>query len=531
MYKDVNFGLNARDKIVKGVNVVADAVATTLGPRGMNVIFEESSFPTITKDGVTVAQQVFLEDKLENMGVMMAREAAENTNREAGDGTTSTVVLLRDIVNAGHKYVATGMNPILIKRGMEAALQQAIKGVDKHKKAITTYEEKEQVATISANNDKEIGEMIAKVIDETGIHGIVTVTNSNSIETEVEYVRGTKLDRGYASHLFINNGKNLTSELDDPIVILTTDKITMESQLIEVIQSMLKAGKRKMLLIAGAIEGPAVAFLTQNHLLGKFTCIPVAMPSFGDYQRDLFYDLAAATGATVLGDEEPVKLSDGNVEHAGVCDNVIVGREYTIITGANGDVGSRIEEAKTLLKNEKDTFKIDHIKKRLGRLNGSVANIKVGGASETEQTEKKYRIEDALNATKSAVEDGVVEGGGTALLRASKFVELKNKENFNDEYIAGFNIVKNTMRAPLAQILKNAGEPADAIIDKVYNGKLGYNALSNKYENLFNSGVIDPAKCVKNELTNAVATAGILLTSNVAITIKPEDGCNNNSSK
>jgi len=445
--------------------------------------------------------------------------------------TTSTVVLLRDIVNAGHKYIATGMNPILIKRGMEAALEQAIEGVDKKKKKISSYDEKEQVATISANNDTEIGTMIAKVVEETGTNGIVTVTNSNSIDTEVEYVKGTRLDKGYASHLFINNGKNLTAELDDPTIILTTDKISMESQLIELIQKLLQAGKRKMILIAGAIEGPAVAFLTQNHLLGKFTCIPVGMPSFGDYQRDLFYDLAAATGATVLGDEESVKLSDGGADNVGTCTNVIVSRDYTVFTGATGDVTSRIDEANALLDAEKDTFRIDHIKKRLGRLNGSVANIKVGGASETEQTEKKYRIEDALNATRSAVEDGVVEGGGTALLRAGGLMELKDKENFNDEYIAGFNIVKNTMQAPLAQILKNAGEPADAIIDKVLNGKKGYNALTNEYENLFDVGVIDPAKCVKNELTNAVATAGILLTSNVAITVKTKDGDSDNNSR
>jgi len=521
MYKEIKFNNDARVKILEGVNIVADAVATTLGPRGNTVIFEESLYPTITKDGVTVSQQILLEDKFQSMGAMMAREAAENTNREAGDGTTSTVVLLRGIANEGHKYITAGMNPILIKRGMDEALIQAIDIIDGNKKEVTSIDERVQIATISANNDPEIGQMIADVIEETGTNGIVTVTNSNSMETEVEYVKGTKLDRGYSSHMFITNRKRLSAEMANPIIILTTDKINMESQLIKILQSLLEAGKREFILVGGTVEGPALAFLTQNHLLGKFTCIPVSMPSFGDYQRDLFYDLAALTGATVLGEEESTKLKDGKLSDCGIAENVIVTRDSTIFTGANGDIKTRVDEVKALISKYKDLFIIEQLKKRLGRLNGSIANIKVGGSSETEQTEKKYRIEDALNSTKSAVEDGIIEGGGTALLKASSSMLMDN--DISEEQKAGWKIVVASMELPCKQIMENSGLPADAIIAKIKEDGIGYNALTNKYEDLYESGVIDPVRCVKKELSNAVATAGTLLTSSVAIALKPND--------
>lgn len=523
-YKEIKFNEDARKKILKGVNTVADAVSVTLGPRGRNVIFAESSYPTVTKDGVTVAQQVTLKNAFENMGAMIAREAAENTNREAGDGTTTTLVLLKAIVNEGHKYITTGMNPILIKRGMDAALKQALGLIEK--KEVTSTKEKEQIAIISANNDVELGKMISEVIDQVGTDGVVTVTNSNTMKTEVEYVKGTKLDKGYASHMFITDRKRLSANVEKPKIILTTDKVSLEGQLIDIIQSLVLSGERNLVLIAPAIEGSALAFLTQNHLLGKFTCIPIDMPSFGDYQKDLFYDLAALTNAQVLGEEEPIKLKDGTVENCGTAEIVIADRNMTIITGATGNIDKRIEEVKALLKDEKDIFKIEKLKERLGKLNGSIANIKVGGASETEQTEIKYRIEDALNSTKSAIKDGIVEGGGTALLRASK--TLLFGPDTNEEYIAGWNIVKKAMEMPTKQILLNAGLPADAIIAEIKKGFLGYNALNNKYEDFYKKGIIDPLKCVKEELTNAVATAGILLTNECAIVTKQDDSNSNN---
>jgi len=514
MHKDLLFGEDARRKIVKGVNKVADAVASTLGPKGMNVIFEESIYPTITKDGVTVAQQVFLEDKFENMGVMIAREAAENTNRSAGDGTTSTVVLLRAIVNEGHKYISTGMNPILVKRGMDAALKDVLVELDNSSKKITTPEEKKQIATISANNDGELGELISTVIEKTGTNGVITVTNSSSLDTEVEYVNGTKLERGYESHMFINNRKRLSAEIEHPAVIITTDRVVLQAQLIPLIQSLINAGKKQMLLLAGAIEGSAISFLVQNHLLGKFSCIPVVMPSFGDYQKDLMYDLADLTGATVIGEEESVSLEKATAEQAGHCESVIVYRDSTIVSGGQGDGSKRVEEVKALLEKEKDLFRIDRLKERLGKLTGSIANIKVGGASETEQTEVKYRIEDALNATKAAIDEGIVEGGGTALLRASDKLATDSQ---NKEYAAGYDIIKKAMQMPAIQILRNAGLSAEAITAKIKDGDKGYNVLTDSYEDFYKTGIIDPVKGVKNEITNAVATAGILLTSDVAI--------------
>lgn len=513
--KEILFNEKARKKIVDGVNIVADAVTSTLGPKGNNVIFEESTYPTITKDGVTVAQQISLEDKFENMGAMMAREAAENTNREAGDGTTSTVALLRAIVNEGNKYITAGMNPILLKRGMDIALKDVLGEIDKQVRKIKTDEEKLSIATISTNNDTELGKLIAEVIEKTGVNGVVTVTTSSSLKTEVEYVQGTKLDRGYASHYFINNGKRLQAEMENPAIIITTDKVVMQSQLVDIIQDLLRVGKRNILLLADKIEGQALAFLTQNHLLGKFTCIPVELPSFGHYQRDIVKDIATLTGAIVLGEEEAKRLSDGRVEDTGTCENVIVGMRHTILQGADGDVSENIEEVKALLKEEKDLFNKEKLKERLGKLTGSIANIKVGGASETDQTEIRYRIEDALNATKSAIEDGIVEGAGIALLKVG--VALSPEKIIGKEQVAGYDIVKDALRAPSKKILENAGLSADAILAKIIELDKGYNVLTDEYANLHEIGIIDPARCVKQEIINAVATAGIILTASVAI--------------
>jgi len=519
MYKEILFNADARNKILKGVQIVGDAVASTLGPRGQNVIFEESSFPTITKDGVTVAREIFLKDKFENMGVMIAREAAENTNRIAGDGTTTTIVLLRSIFEEGHKAVASGMNPILIKRGMDFALEQVIKLLDKQTKKITTAKERLQIATISANNDIDIGKLIVDVLDKVGVDGTITVTNSNSLKTEIEYVNGTKLNQGYQSHIYINDPKHLAAVSQEPKIIICTDDITMQAQLVPIIQRLLNQSERNIVLLANSISGQALAFLIQNYLQGKFSCIPVKLPSFGDYQKDLVYDLAQLTGATVLGKEEAKKLEDGDLINCGTCESVIIDRTQTILAGALGDVKGKIEEVKALLKDEKDEYRKDKLKIRLGRLTGSIANIKVGGASESEQTEIKYRIEDALNATKSAIEEGVVEGGGMALLKCIEDIDLGvNMESEDKEFIEGIKIVKRALTKPLQKIADNGGVSGEAVVGKILDHGLGYNALINKYEDLFKAGIIDPKKVVRNEIQNAVATAGILLTNNCAIT-------------
>ncbi len=522
MNKILLFGQDAREKIKKGVNVLADAVASTLGPRGQNVIFEEGrgSIPVITKDGVTVAQQVSLEDSFENMGNLIAREAAENTNREAGDGTTTTIVLLREIFNEGYKAITAGMNPVLLKRGMDEALKEIVSNLDKQAKKITTDGQKEQVAIISANNDSEMGKMIASVIKEVGQDGVVTVSSSNNLKTEVEYIKGTKLNSGYESHLFMNDQRTLSAVMNDPEIIITTERVTMSSQISPIIQKCLAAGKKNMVLFADVIEGQALVFLVQNYLQGKFTCVPVKTPSYGGYQRDLIYDLAALTEATVLGQQDAKRMEDAELTDLGNAKTVIIGRESTIISGADGNIKNRIKEAKALLAEEKDIFKKEKLRQRLGRLNGKIANIRVGGASDSEQLEIRYRVEDAVNATRSAIEEGIVEGGGVALLRAYLFIG--GKETGTKEEQEGYRIIVESLKAPLRKIVENGGLAGDSVVAKVLEGKLGYNALTNKYEDLFKTGIIDPKKVVRNEIINAVATAGILLTSGCAIAIQPE---------
>lgn len=517
MNKKIKFDEDLRKKIIKGVDIVAKAVGSTLGPKGRNVAFEEVMYPTITKDGVTVAQQISLEDKFENMGVMLAREAAENTNREAGDGTTTTIVLLQAIIKEGYKMISSGMNPILIKRGMDDALLQVLAQLNPKK--IETDKQKLNIATISANNDKEVGKMISEVIDKVGVNGIITVSNSNFLKTEVEYLKGTKLNSGFISPIFINDHKKLSIILEQPTLIISRDDILMEAQLIPVLQKLLEAGKNKIVLFANKIEGSALQFLIRNFLQGKFICIPVQLPSFGGYQQDLVYDLAKLVEADVIGNEDAISLNEVKIENLGIVEKIIINRTQTILSGGKGDISERIKETEALLKDEKDIFNKEQLKNRLGRLTGSIANIKAGGASESEQMELRYRIEDALNATKSAIEDGIVEGGGIALLRCQNLITNIEK---GEEYNIGINIVKKALEAPLKRIVDNGGQSGEAVVERIKGSKIGYNALINKYEDLFVSGVIDPVKVVRNEIINSVATAGILMTANVGIINKIE---------
>ena len=529
MFKEILFGQNSREKILKGVSTLNKAVSSTLGPRGQNVSIEEGSSPTITKDGVTVARQIFLKDKFENMGVMLAQKAAEDTNREAGDGTTSTITLLNAILTEGHKAVAAGMNPILIKRGMDAALKKVVKLLKKQSKEIKTAEEKKQIATISANNDSEIGELVSKVIEKTGIDGVVTIINSNSIETEVEYVEGTKLNSGLLVPIFMNNRKNLSVEMNKPEIIITSDDIVLNGHIINLLEKRVSEGQRDFVLLANKIEGEALGFLIKNQLQGIFRCVPINLPSFGNYQKDLMHDLASLTGATVLGKEEGVTIDQAEKEHLGMAESVISGRDFTIISGAKGDIKKRIVEVKALLEKEKDSFKKEKLKDRLGRLTGSVANIKAGGANKAEQDELRYRIEDALNATKSAIQEGIIEGGGLALLRCQSeiFSSVEpDKKGASKEFGVGFDIVAKSLEMPFRQIVDNGGKSGEAVLGEIMARKdegIGYNALTGEYEDLFKAGIIDPRKVVRNEITNAVATAGIILTCGCSITTNLEE--------
>jgi chaperonin GroEL len=412
------------------------------------------------------------------------------------------------------------MNPILLKRGMDYASKEVLKNLEKQIKPLETEKEKLQTAVISANNDEKLGQLIMEVIEKVGIQGIVTVSYGNQIQTEVDYIKGIELPQGYQSHSFINNPQRLSSVTNDPNIIICTDAIDNQTQLIPIFERLLAAGHSRFVLFADKIEGSALAFLIQNHLLGKFTCVPINLPSFGDYQRDLIRDLATLTNTTVIGKEETVKLEDAGEEVLGTCGQIIVTRNNTVISGGEGDVTANIEEAEALLKEEKDEFKIHKLKERLGKLKGQIANIKVGGASETEQTEIKFRIEDALNATRSAIQEGIVEGGGVALLKAGKDIKLMPENG--KEFEAGVAIVLNALNKPLKKILENGGQNADFIIGEILREGRGYNALTNEFCDLFQAGIIDPFKVVKHEITNATATAGILITSGAAITIIPE---------
>lgn len=521
MFKNVDFGDEAQKQILEGVNMVADAVCTTLGPRGTNVIYTSAnSYPNITKDGVTVAKQVFPKNKLQNMGVMMAREAAENTNRAAGDGTTSTIAILQSLVNEGYKYVSAGMNPVLLKKGMDAACDGWVALLNILAKDVKTEEDKLNIATVSANNDPELGKLIVDVVNEIGTDGVITITTSNSATTEVEYLKGTKLWGWYETPVFINNPKTLSCELEKPVIILTSDRISTQAQLVPVLDKLLKAGKREMVLFAEDVEGQALAFLIQNYIQGKFVCVPVKFPSYAGYQKDLMFDFATLIQANVLGDEQGKKTIDGDLSDYGTCEKIVITRESTLVNWGKGDVTARIEEVKTLMDWEKDHYRTEKLKERLSKLTGKAAHIKVGWASDTEQLEIKDRIEDSLNATKSAIEEGIVEWAGTALARCAKNVSLITG---SPEFNAWVKIVVNAMSAPFKRIIKNWGENADAILGKVLESTDSYNSLTMEYENLIESGIIDPVKVVKNELINAVATSGILLTSSVAITAIDEE--------
>jgi len=517
--KEIKFSKDARESIIKGVEIVAKAVSSTLGPRGTNVIFEESSYPTITKDGVTVARNVTVEDKFENMGVMMAREASENTNSEASDGTSGTIVLLDAMVREANQYIIAGMNPILIKRGMDFAVKNILKDLKKQVKEVKTKDERLNVATISANNDKEIGQLIVDILDKVGVDGIVLAKGSALMETEVEYIKGTKVGGGYKTAVFINNSRKRVYETANPKIIITTDEINSQSQLTPIITRLVSQGHTNIVLFAKKVSNTALVLLAQNKLQGNFTCVPVELNGASG-QSAILHDLAALTNATVVGKEEAYSLEDAGIETTGTCGDVVIGPEETIISGGQGDITKRLEEIESLLESEKDAHRINKLKERKGKLTGAIATINIGGSSQSEQTEIQYRIEDALGATRHAIREGIVAGGGFTLLNC-----MKNKptpENENKEFLAGIEVVYNSLQRPLQKIVENSGGSGEAVVAKVLETGLGYNALTEEYGDLLEMGVIDPYKVAQQVLINSVATAGILLTSGCAITIKPK---------
>ena len=524
--KDVYFGNDSRSKMVEGVNILANAVKVTLGPKGRNVVIERSfGGPAVTKDGVTVAREIELKDKLQNMGAQMVKEVASKTADNAGDGTTTATVLAQAIVKEGMKYVTSGHNPMDLKRGIDKATHAAVEQLAKLSKPCETSEEIAQVGTISANADTEIGKMIADAMSRVGKEGVITVEDGKSLQNELDVVEGMQFDRGYLSPYFINNQDKQTVELDQPFILLFDKKITNIRDMIPVLEAINKAGK-PLLIIAEDVEGEALATLVVNSMRGIVKCCAIKAPGFGDRRKAMLEDLAVLTGGQVVAEELGFTLDKVTLEHLGMAARVEVSKENTIIIDGAGDadkIQARVKAIRAQAEEATSDYDKEKLQERVAKLAGGVAVLRIGAATEVEMKEKKDRIDDALHATKAAVQEGIVPGGGVALIRAKQ--AIANLKGDNDDQQAGINIVLRAMEEPLRCIVSNAGESADVVLNAVANGEgnYGYNAATEQYCDMMVAGVIDPAKVVKTALTNAASVAGLLLTTDCAIFDLPKD--------
>ena len=525
--KEVQFGTEVRQKMVNGVNVLANAVKVTLGPKGRNVVLDRSfGGPHITKDGVTVAKEIELKDKFENMGAQMLKEVASKTNDVAGDGTTTATVLAQAIVAEGMKYVTAGMNPTDLKRGIDKAvsalvaeLQNIAKPVPEKSKEIA------QVASISANSDESIGNIIAQAMNEVGKEGVITVEDGKSLENEVEVVKGMQFDRGYLSPYFVNNPEKQLAELDSPFVLLFDKKISNIRDLLPVLEQVAKTS-RPLLIIAEDVEGEALATLVVNNIRGILKTVAVKAPGFGDRRKAMLQDIAILTGGTVIAEEVGLSLEKATLEDLGQAKRIEVGKENTTIIDGLGDksaVEARVAEIRTQIETATSEYDKEKLQERVAKLAGGVAVIKVGAATEVEMKEKKDRVDDALHATRAAVEEGVVAGGGVALLRAR--AALKSVETANADQEAGVQIVLRAVESPLRQIVANAGGEPSVVVNKVLegSGNFGYNAGNDSYGDMLEMGVIDPAKVTRFALQNAASIAGLMLTTECMVADIPED--------
>lgn len=527
--KEVVFGNDSRTKMVEGVNILANAVKVTLGPKGRNVVIEKSfGGPAVTKDGVTVAKEIELKDKLQNMGAQMVKEVASKTATDAGDGTTTATVLAQAIVKEGMKYVTAGLNPMDLKRGIDRATSAAIDALSAISKPCDTSEEIAQVGTISANSDEKIGKMIADAMERVGKEGVITVEDGKSLQDELEVVEGMQFDRGYLSPYFINNQDKQTVELDNPFILLFDKKITNIRDMIPVLEAVAKASK-PLLIVAEDVEGEALATLIVNNMRGTVKTCAIKAPGFGDRRKAMLEDIAILTGGQVVAEELGLTLEKVTAEHLGMAGRVEVSKENTIIIdgGGNADaIAARVAAIRTQVEEATSDYDREKLQERVAKLAGGVAVIRVGGATEVEMKEKKDRIDDALHATKAAVEDGIVPGGGVALVRACQAIhDLKGA---NDDQNAGIQIVLRAMQEPLRCIVSNAGESADVILNAVQtgSGNYGYNASNGQYCDMLTAGVIDPTKVAKTALANAASVAGLLLTTDCAIFDLPKDPAN-----
>lgn len=525
MAKLVSFGSDSRQKLVEGVDILANAVKVTLGPKGRNVVIEKSfGSPVVTKDGVTVAKEIELEDKVQNMGAQMVKEVANKTADKAGDGTTTATVLAQSIVKEGVKFVTAGMNPMDLKRGIDKAVTVAISEVEKVSKPCTTTKEITQVASISANSDENIGKLIASAMDKVGKDGVITVEDGKGLQDELEVVEGMQFDRGYLSPFFINNQEKQEVNLEDPFILLTDKKISNIRDLLPVLEGVAKSGK-PLLIVAEDVEGEALATLVVNNMRGVIKCCAVKAPGFGDRRKAMLEDIAVLTNATVISDEVGLQLEKATLEHLGHAGRVEVNKENTIVIDGRGskeDIDSRVKAIRVQIEDATSDYDKQKLQERVAKLSGGVAVIKVGAATETEMKEKKDRIDDALHATRAAVEEGIVPGGGVALLRAKTAVS--KIKGTNPDQDAGIQIILRALEAPLRTIVGNAGESADVVINRVLEGKsnFGFNASNSTYGDMLEMGVIDPAKVTKTALINAASVASLLLTTDCAISNLPD---------
>ncbi|MCG9055268.1 chaperonin GroEL [Laribacter hongkongensis] len=524
--KDVKFGDSARSKMVVGVNILADAVKTTLGPKGRNVVLERSyGAPTITKDGVSVAKEIELKDKFENMGAQMVKEVASKTNDVAGDGTTTATVLAQAIVQEGMKYVAAGMNPMDLKRGIDKAVVALVEEIKNIAKPCATTREIAQVGAISANSDTVIGEKIAAAMEKVGKEGVITVEDGSGLEDELDVVEGMQFDRGYLSPYFINQPEKQIAQLDNPYVLLCDKKISNIRELLPTLEQVAKSG-RPLLIIAEDVEGEALATLVVNNMRGILKTVAVKAPGFGDRRKAMLEDIAILTGGTVIAEEVGLTLEKVSLEMLGQAKRVEVAKENTtLIDGAGSEaaIKARVEQIRALIETATSDYDREKMQERLAKLAGGVAVIKVGAATEVEMKEKKARVEDALHATRAAVEEGIVAGGGVALLRAR--ANLKEVATINAEQAAGVQIVMRAIESPLRQIVANAGDEPSVVVNKVYegSGNFGYNAATGEYGDLVEMGVLDPAKVTRSALQHAASVAGLMLTTDCMVAELPED--------
>ena len=525
--KEVKFASDARDRMLRGVDTLANAVKVTLGPKGRNVVIEKSfGAPRITKDGVTVAKEIELKDKFENMGAQMLREVANKQNDKAGDGTTTATVLAQAIVREGAKAVAAGMNPMDVKRGIDLAVGTVVKDLESHAKKVSANSEIAQVATISANGDETVGRILAEAMEKVGNEGVITVEEAKSLETELETVEGMQFDRGYLSPYFVTNAEKLKVELEDPHILIHEKKLSNLQALVPLLEQVVQSN-RPLLIIAEDVEGEALATLVVNKLRGGLKVAAVKAPGFGDRRKAMLQDIATLTGGDVVSEELGTKLENVSLSMLGRAKKVIIDKDNTTLVdgaGSKADIDARVGQIRSQIETTTSDYDREKLQERVAKLAGGVAVIRVGGATEVEVKERKDRVDDALHATRAAVEEGILPGGGIALLRALK--ALEGLPAANDDQQSGIDIVRRALRAPARQIAENAGEDGAYIVGKLLEGddyNHGFNAATGEYEDLVKSGVIDPAKVVRTALQDAASVASLLITTEALVAELPKE--------